>query len=641
MQLTDFFAPFNVVNIFLSIFVFLTWDATGFLIAKKMSFPDYLRPVFWVFGVGFFVFIWFLLHFFLPFSPTYVRITIIIAAIVVSPFYVHHKGLQTLIQFFIKFPWPALFLLLVARNIFFDLSAPPTAWDEMAYHFLSPAQVLYDRTWVFPSGLYEMVPRFLETSYVLAFSAVKTHIAERLVHFLLYFLGIYSASAFLKKYVSTLAAVLFAFGALFINVGLLQASMTGYIDAGAAVLVLLFLLTAIGFFYTQEKGFLWAAAALLALSLGTKYTTIGFCGAVVAVVGIAYILSHLSVWSRKIRTKKIPSKWVFQITLATLCVFVVFGGFWYIKNFIYTGDPLYPFLFPCWKGIPCQQYSQSFFTGWTTPLTLENLPKIEDEVFQHNAVLFQAVIVSLILGLVLPILHRKPIPFLITLFTPIIVCVEILVSQHVSGFLPRYFYHWYLLIPLVLALPWVRPKRVSPFILAGLLVVFTYFGIITFAGAGTTAQSQIIVFNDPHATQDDTQSFARQRIPLSDWIQNRFPAMNEIITWCNQPKKEPVILAIVDPQLIWSSFEGLMRVYMVNCKFTVIPMPQYQDAEHTIEYLKAHHAYLAALEQCNGPKTPNPYNDPQGTEHWHYATNQELTCNLPKVMPHLYRFDPE
>src|SRR5258708_1104112 len=368
----------------------------------------------------------------------------------------------------------------------------------MAYHYQSPYQILYDQHWQFVNtGLYEMLPRFLDTSYVLLFSAVHSQVASRMIHFLIFFTGIYTAAAFLKKYVSVWAAILFSFFTLFLNIQLLIESTTGYVDSGTAAIAFLFFITAVGHFHFRTSGYLYAALAFLALWVGLKYRAIGFGGGVFVVVGGAVFLTEFPKIMQFLKERKISARLLkaMKFGLISFSVFLLFGGYWYLKNFIFTGNPIFPFLLPCWGNKSCQ-IGQGFFGDWATPLSLKNLPVIRDVLFQKNFLFFQVTVVATVLGLFLPLLHRKSIPFLLALFWPLTVLIEILISQHVSGFLPRYFYHWYFLIPLSLSLPWVIPKKIPKIVLPIFLTGMTFLGIYTLVTAGVIIQPQIVIFND-------------------------------------------------------------------------------------------------------------------------------------------------
>ena len=163
MQLSDFFATFNLFNTSIFFFAFIVFDAIGTNIAYLLKPTSYLRPVFWIWGLGLFVFLWFLLHFLIPFWPQYVWISLISCLIFSLPLYIKQKGPISFIQTLLQFPYPLLVIPLIFKPFYFLLNSPPFYTDEMAYHFYSPAQLLLENKWPFlgsgAPSMYHMYPR--------------------------------------------------------------------------------------------------------------------------------------------------------------------------------------------------------------------------------------------------------------------------------------------------------------------------------------------------------------------------------------------------------------------------------------------------------------------------------------------------
>ncbi|EKE20874.1 MAG: hypothetical protein ACD_7C00454G0002, partial [uncultured bacterium] len=67
MHLSDFFATLNFYNLSIFLLSFIIFDAAGVNIACVLKPEKYLRSVYWIWGLALFVFLWFILHFFLPF----------------------------------------------------------------------------------------------------------------------------------------------------------------------------------------------------------------------------------------------------------------------------------------------------------------------------------------------------------------------------------------------------------------------------------------------------------------------------------------------------------------------------------------------------------------------------------------------
>lgn len=87
MLLANYFSTLNIANLAVFLLAYFIFDATGFNFAQIIKAQKYLRQVFWIWGLSFYVFIWFILHFYIPFLPKFVWASLLILGIVNLPLF--------------------------------------------------------------------------------------------------------------------------------------------------------------------------------------------------------------------------------------------------------------------------------------------------------------------------------------------------------------------------------------------------------------------------------------------------------------------------------------------------------------------------------------------------------------------------
>lgn len=620
MQLSDFFATFNLYNLSIFILAFIIFDSIGVNIAYFLKPERYLRPVYWLWGLGLFVFSWFLLHFFIPFWPLYVWISLMTCLVLSLPLYIKQKGPVSFIKTLLKFPFPLLFILIAAKPLFFLLNAPPFYTDEMAYHFYSPAQLLLENKWPFlglgAPSLYHMVPKMLETSFVLMFSLTKTYATARLLHFLIVFFSLYAIAIYIRKNIGILSAIIYSFLSLIMSASsFLAASTWGYIDAGTAVLANLFLITIIDAINKPQKNKIYVAALTFGLAIGTKYTSLGFIGSAIFVGAVLFLLrNHHKITTRlkRIRFKSIAYKLIIKFLFISSLI-IIFGGYWYIKNYIISGNPIYPFVFGCKNSWACGS-GKGFFQGWAIAMDINNYPTIKDIIFQRSNLWFLTTVLSVIIGFITGKMTNNSIVRWISIIIPFSVILELILSRNFTGFDLRYYYHWVLFIPLLLILPLgIFPKTGKIPTIAGIIMI-PYLLLLAYSAGNVSLRNTKRIY-EPDFVPGYIRNYAMHRITLNDWINYYTPDMSDFIRWCGQKKPMQKIL-LIDPDLIWNNYE--VRIFMVNCSL---------NGETG--------SYIISKTRCTYGK-PYVTSDPDPSVQKYHEENQKLICSAKEVIKNLY-----
>lgn len=247
---------------------------------------------------------------------------------------IKHQGTQFL-AFHLTPPQFLLGVVVSLATLFYFIAAlaPPIFYDSLVYHLAVPSlYIQYHKIIYFSFNFFSNFPFGMEMLYTLSL-LLKSDILAKLIHFSmgpLIFLAIYSFS---QKYWGRKTA--FWAGAIFYlvpQVGIIS-TQTG-VDLGLTFFEFLAVWALINWFESSKKNLLILSGIACGLSLAIKYTGI-FCFAIL-LMGV--ILKGL-----------LEDKEKFPKVMKGVFIFIFVTGLvaspWYIKNFVFTGNPTYPFLF--------------------------------------------------------------------------------------------------------------------------------------------------------------------------------------------------------------------------------------------------------------------------------------------------------
>ncbi|MEN8253406.1 MAG: hypothetical protein ABFQ62_03470 [Patescibacteria group bacterium] len=640
MILSDFFNPPNLFNIFLIFFIFFQLEILGTFFASKLNLPDYTRPSWWILGLATHVFVWFILHFFIPFNQGIVLLIFLGLGGLALPFYYQEKSWKSLLRAIADFPWLFLLILLVARNLFLWISAPPYAWDEMAYHFYSPANLVFEEVWPFDRfEFYTMLPRFFETGFVLFFSATRTHVAARILHFAIFFSNIFSIAIFLRRRIHWFVAFLFSVLMLFLSTSTIKSATTGYIDIGTASIILLAFISLSALIIEGKLSDLRSLVVWLSLALASKYSVLMFVLASVLLLASKFFSSYLIQLKDSFKNEKnnFLKKSLTELGLISM-IFFFLAGFWYAKNALLTWNPLYPFVFNCKQDLVCSM-GQDFLSGFTLAFSWENRQEIINSVFQKEQAVFHLTVLSLIATALLGFMTKNKYVKKINSLLIILISLEILIAFKITGFHSRYYSHWNLLVPIALSLPWFVLGQINKFKKDKAKYYASIFFVIVLAWSQYSVVKPVLVkqledFNKHEAVPTEILAYAKGQIDIYDWTRNSFPDYYPAIHWCGE-KREKTILLMTDPELIWWSGNGLARAFFVYCKFDadLIGHDNSREEEKIKKYIQDE-AYLTSLVPCD-ENLENKYTDKKHREY--FKLNQELICQSEEIVPGIYK----
>jgi len=275
------------------------------------------------------------------------------------------------------------------------------------------------------------------------------------------------------------------------------------------------------------------------ISIGTKYPSlIPFAAFLIIVALVCWIKTK----SLKIFLDK-------ELILKSVTVVAISGGYWYIKNFVIYGNPIYPFLFHCWGkyGADCGQGS-SFFGVWTTPINLNTIYPIIKELLPGNVFLYIALIAA---PLLIVAFSAKKMRLIAAGATAIFV-FEMLALKYSSGFYARYQQHmeFFLILPIALLASVKFKNR---------LVKIIQYSIL----ALVVISSSIAYFNNLGnlKTFQAEREYFWGKMNIYGWINYSLPKISGAILFCEKPHPTPIPITGFNI----GEDAPYIRPYLMNC----------------------------------------------------------------------------
>lgn len=616
MLLSDFFQPLNPSSIGLFVILFLSFDLWGtlvkFYLIKRE--PDRSRIINWLIGLGLFSFLWFLLRFFLSPNQFRIALSVLVLDLAALPHYLQTRGLKKLVVAWWQMKIPLLLIVPFLPAVFVKASLPPYYSDEMAYHFISPAQLASLETWRFNGDFYPNLPQVFDLFFVLTFALSKTYALARLTHFAILTTAMMLAFGSLKRHFGRFPAYFFVLAFFSLPQALAQTATLGFVDVATYSFMLIGLMFLIEFFLNVTQTTLSLSAIFWGLALGTKYTALS------AFASTLLATTFLTV--RKIRLRHIA-----QFFLLLL----LFGGYWYLKNLIFYGNPVYP-LFG-------GQTTINFTGNWTTPVDLSHLRVILESLLPGNPVLpIFILVVPLLMWL-----NRESKTKTISLFLLVSLVTEFFILKYTSGFYSRYHQHLQLWLLLLLSLQTANRYRSRALEYLSRLV----FIILTVVLVRGYLYSVKLTYQPSFLSRQEVD-YATGKLDIYGWIKAELPRVYDVIRWCEDPPTgQKVTLSPLDPDMIWFEKDGYLRSFLTNCRLEKdIPL-EGVPLENVLGQAVARKLQFTtvSINTCLpdsqvGPKRAIKDDLDERTVYLRHLSNLFI-CNSQEIIPHLYYFNYE
>ncbi len=114
-------------------------------------------------------------------------------------------------------------------------------------------------------------------------------------------------------------------------------SDTCLIDNGLTLFVVVSVWAFYMFVFSNNIKWIFLSSAFLGMAVGSKYTALFLLP--------GFLFSYIVIYGKKVLTKKAIS-----ISFIILFIVVSIGGLWYVKNYIYTGNPVFPAFYNIFGG---------------------------------------------------------------------------------------------------------------------------------------------------------------------------------------------------------------------------------------------------------------------------------------------------
>ncbi|MBW8011164.1 MAG: hypothetical protein FVQ83_07985 [Chloroflexi bacterium] len=222
----------------------------------------------------------------------------------------------------------AILSSLILLSSLFVVLAPPLKFDSLVYHLALPRAYLeVGRITFIPGNMYWGFPQLPQMLYTWAFSLGMGYPA-----LIGWIMGVLTLVGILG-YVSQRMSPRYAWMAVATLLGSYSLALSlgwGYVDWPSMLMSLAFIVAIDSWMIHAERKYLWLAGIFAGLTFSTKYTA-----GIIFLSGIAVLLWYQ--WKNKNNLRK--ELLVFSSAAA------IFAFPWLFKNFIFTGNPIYPFIF--------------------------------------------------------------------------------------------------------------------------------------------------------------------------------------------------------------------------------------------------------------------------------------------------------
>jgi hypothetical protein len=211
---------------------------------------------------------------------------------------------------------------------------PPYDYDGLAYHLQGPAMYLANgKISPIPQNWFTFFPSFYEMIYMLGI-ALGTDIFARLIHYFTYLVLLWTIHKFTKYFLGSKISTLTLLILLGIPILPFWASIS-YTDIAWVWTQFLAVIAILIWSIERRNIYIVLAGIMQGLSIGCKYL------ALISLV-INCIILFVLIWQRMQFGYKLKNG-IFQLSVFYLTSFL-FSAHWFIRNLLWTGDPVFPFL---------------------------------------------------------------------------------------------------------------------------------------------------------------------------------------------------------------------------------------------------------------------------------------------------------
>lgn len=221
----------------------------------------------------------------------------------------------------------------VVKEISEGLVSFPLLKDNPMLDFYKPFSVFYGSLPYASEG-------FASILYTISFSNLNSVHLIYFANFVLFILFVYQslkADLYIRDKETRLVTVILVFTLLDVALNI----STGYVDLNIAIYQFVSLILVVRSIFSKKVGVFYVSLLLFGYTLGIKYTA-------------AYALPVYSICSLIFLTKVSKDK-ILKTIAYSIFIALIGGGFWYVKNTLLYGNPVFPLYFGH-KGLDGESY---------------------------------------------------------------------------------------------------------------------------------------------------------------------------------------------------------------------------------------------------------------------------------------------
>lgn len=248
----------------------------------------------------------------------------------------------------IKFNWKILLIGIFLLFNFIGALAPPTGWDTQKYHLSCQEEYIINHKISYVPIMHCDLPS-LANMFILLGLILKSDILAKLIFYLVFLTLVFSIYTFSKKYFGEKCAELSTL--IFVSLpNIIYYASTVHTDM---FLSLFTLISIFSFYYwIKEKNVKWAIIS--AMFIGFVFAT--------KITGIITVISFCFLFFIKFLVDKNKKK-IFLHGLIIFLIISLIVGIWFIKAFIFTGNPVYPVADNIFGGIQNISYGSEYVSN--------------------------------------------------------------------------------------------------------------------------------------------------------------------------------------------------------------------------------------------------------------------------------------
>lgn len=119
------------------------------------------------------------------------------------------------------------------------------------------------------------------------------------------------------------------------------------------------------------------------------------------------------------------------------------------------------------------------------------------------------------------------------------------------------------------------------------------------------------------------------KIDIYTWVEGTFPITGKMVLWCDQ-QPAPTKIVTFDPQIIWTSYEGLSRVYLTNCYYGSFDNSSNDGSKND-------GIRLVSITTCDKELLKEATPESSSDEYYKIINNKYI-CNSEPIFPGLYLY---